>query len=145
VNQEARTARFTVYPDSAQIAGGLFTGDAGQTRSELTQWIRVQHPVVTLRPGASATDMVTVKVPPAATRGEHYGVIWVQQAGHARADGGFGVNEVSRVGIRVYLAVGRGGPRRRTSPSPPLPGTGQPRAGRPSRSTWTTPASGPST
>jgi hypothetical protein len=109
VNQEARTARFTVYPDAAQIAGGLFTGDAGQTRSELTQWIQVQHPVITLRPGASVMDTVTIKVPQAATRGEHYGVIWVQQAGHARAASGFGVNEVSRVGIRVYLAVGRGG------------------------------------
>jgi hypothetical protein len=109
MNQEARTARFTVYPDAAQIASGLFTGDAGATRSELTEWIRVQHPTVTLRPGASVMDMVTLKVPRVATRGEHYGVIWVQQAAHVRAANGFGVNDVSRVGIRVYLAVGHGG------------------------------------
>jgi hypothetical protein len=87
----------------------LFTGDPGETRSELTEWIRVQRPAVVLRPGASALDMVTIRVPRGATRGEHYGVIWVQQEAHLRVAKGFGVNEVARVGIRVYLAVGRGG------------------------------------
>jgi hypothetical protein len=109
MNQEARPARFTVYPDAASIANGLFAGYAGDTRNELTGWIRVQHPAVTLAPGASVMDTITIKVPPGATRGEHYGVIWVQQAAKARAANGFGVIEVSRVGIRVYLAVGRGG------------------------------------
>lgn len=109
MNQEAQTAHFFVYPDAAHISNGLFTGDAGATRSELTGWISVQHPAVTLRPGTSATDMVTIKVPPGATRGEHYAVIWVQQAAYVRAASGFGVNDVARVGIRVYLAVGRGG------------------------------------
>jgi hypothetical protein len=109
MNQETRTARFTIYPDAAQIAHGLFTGDAGATRSELTEWIRVQHPAVTLPPGASVMDTVTIRVPPVATRGEHHGVIWVQQAAHLRVAKGFGVNDVARVGIRVYLAVGHGG------------------------------------
>jgi hypothetical protein len=109
VNQEPRTAHFTVYPDAAQIRHELFTGDAGGTRSELTQWIRVQHPKVTLRPGASVMDTVTIKVPRGATRGEHYGVIWVQQTAHVRVTQGFGINDVARVGIRVYLAVGQGG------------------------------------
>jgi hypothetical protein len=109
MNQEAQTAHFTVYPDAAQILHGLFTGDAGATRSELTGWISVQHPTVTLRPGASVMDLVTIKVPRGATRGEHYAVIWIQQAAHVRAANGFGVNDVARVGIRVYLAVGRGG------------------------------------
>ena len=109
MNQETRTARFTVYPDAAYIASGLFTGYAGATRNELTGWISVQHPAVTLAPGASAMDTVTIKVPACATRGEHYGVIWVQQTAQARSATGFGVIEVSRVGIRVYLAVGKGG------------------------------------
>jgi hypothetical protein len=108
-NQESQPARFTVYPDAAQIANGVFVGDAGETRNELTGWISVQHPVVTLAPGASVMDMITVKVPAGATRGEHYGVIWVQQTAQSHASKGFGVIEVSRVGIRVYLAVGRGG------------------------------------
>jgi hypothetical protein len=109
MNQEARRARFTVYPDAASIANGLFTGDAGDTRSELTGWVRVQHPAVTLAPGASAMDTITIKVPAGATRGEHYGVIWVQQTARAHTASGFGVTEVSRIGIRIYLAVGKGG------------------------------------
>ena len=109
LNQEPKTAHFTVYVDAAQIANGLFTGDAGATRSELTGWMNVQHRSVTLRPGKSVMDLVTIKVPPGATRGEHYAVIWVQQAAYVHAANGFGVNDVTRVGIRVYLAVGRGG------------------------------------
>ena len=109
MNQEAQTAHFTLYPDAAQIIHGLFTGDAGASRSELTGWISVQHRAVTLPPHASAMDLVTIKVPRGATRGEHYAVIWVQQAAYLRAASGFAVNDVARVGIRVYLAVGRGG------------------------------------
>ena len=109
LNQEPKTAHFTVYADAAEIANGLFTGDAGATPSELTGWISVQHRSVTLRPDTSVLDLVTIKVPKGATRGEHYAVIWVQQAALVRAANGFGVNDVARVGIRVYLAVGRGG------------------------------------
>ena len=109
MNQEARTAHFIVYPDAARISNGSFSGDSGATRSELTCWISVQFQTLTLRPQASAMDMITIKVPPGATRGEHYGVIWVQQAAQARTSGGLGVNEVTRVGIRVYLAIGQGG------------------------------------
>jgi hypothetical protein len=108
-NGESRSARFTVYPGAATIAKGAFVGDAGATRNELTRWISVQHPSVTLAPNSSVMDMITIKVPPGATRGEHYGAIWVQQTAQSHATTGFGVTEVSRVGIRVYLAVGRGG------------------------------------
>ncbi len=109
VNEEPRKARFSVYPDAAYISGGQFTGYPGATRSELTTWITVQHPTVTLAAGASVPDMITIRVPRNATRGEHYGVIWVQQSALARNHHGIGVLEVARVGIRVYLAVGRGG------------------------------------
>jgi hypothetical protein len=108
-NGEARTARFTVYADAAHITAGQFAGDTGATRSELTGWVSVQHPVVTLAAGASVTDLVTIKVPLGATSGEHYGVVWVQQAAKARTGGGSSVIEVDRVGVRIYLAVGRGG------------------------------------
>ena len=109
VNEEPRRARFSVYPDAAYISNGQFTGYPGATRSELTTWISVQHPVVTLAPGASVTDLVTIKVPRGATRGEHYGVVWVQQTAKRSASTGFGITEVARVGVRVYLAVGHGG------------------------------------
>ena len=109
MNDEPRTVRFAVYPDTAHISGGQFIGYQGATRSELTSWISVQHPSVTLAPRSSVTDIITISVPKTATRGEHYGVIWVQQAAHARKGAGFSVKEVSRIGVRVYLAVGRGG------------------------------------
>jgi len=109
VNQESRPSTFLVYPDAAMIEKGAFIGDAGATRSELTTWITVQHAHVTLAPGASAFDLVTIKVPRIATKGEHYGVIWVQQSSHEHSRRGFGVIEVNRVGIRIYLAIGRGG------------------------------------
>ncbi|MGD0065517.1 MAG: hypothetical protein ABSB76_18990 [Streptosporangiaceae bacterium] len=108
-NEETRIAHFTVYPDAAQISNEEFTGEAGATRSELTGWISVQHPVLNLAPGASEMDMITIKVPLEATRGEHYAEVWVQQEAYARTATGFGINEVTRIGIRVYLAVGQGG------------------------------------
>jgi hypothetical protein len=109
-NEEAKTAHFTVYAAAAHIVGGLFVGDAGATRDELTTWVSVQHPVVTLAAGASVMDMITVKVPRGATRGEQYGVIWVQQAAKVRTQNTkSSVTEVARVGVRMYVAVGRGG------------------------------------
>jgi hypothetical protein len=108
MNQESKQAHLSVYPDAAHIKNGYFIGDAGHARSELTGWITVQHPSVNLRPGASIMDRITIRVPRLATRGEHYGVIWVQQT--ARVHGrGVGVTEVARAGIRIYLAIGRGG------------------------------------
>jgi hypothetical protein len=109
VNYETRTSKLTVYPDAAQITDETFTGDAGQTRSELTGWISVQHSSLTLAPESSQMDMITIKVPPGASRGEHYGVIWVQQTAYVRGANGLGISEVDRVGVRIYLAVGRGG------------------------------------
>ena len=109
INQEPRTARFTVYPAAARITQGVFTGLAGHARSELTGWITVKHPSLTLGPGRSAMDLVTIRVPAGATRGEHYGVIWTQQAASAAAAGNVAIKDVARVGVRVYLAVGRGG------------------------------------
>ena len=109
LNEESRTAHFTVYPDAARIGHGLFTGDAGETRSELTRWITLKHGSLTLRPHTSALDMVTIRVPRAATRGEHYGVLWAQQVARGRSAHGLRITEVARVGIRIYLAIGRGG------------------------------------
>jgi hypothetical protein len=109
LNNERHTERFSVYPDAAHITDGLFVGDSGATRNELTRWISVQHPTVTLAAGASVTDMVTIKVPKGATKGEHYAVVWVQQTAKPSKRSGFALTEISRVGVRVYLAVGRGG------------------------------------
>ena len=109
LNEESHAAHFTVYPDAAQISHGSFVGDDGATRSELTTWISVQHPELTLGPHTSAMDMITIRVSREPTRGEHYGVIWVQQETRGHAANGVALNEVARVGVRIYLAVGPGG------------------------------------
>jgi hypothetical protein len=109
INEERRTARFAVYPGAARVAGGSFIGGAGRARNELTGWVTVQHPSLVLGPGQSAMDLVTVRVPLDATRGEHYGVIWAEQAAAVRAGKDVSIRDVARAGIRVYLAVGRGG------------------------------------
>jgi hypothetical protein len=109
LNQETRSSHFAVYPDAARITRGLFIGEAGQTRSELTSWTSLQHQALTIRPEASVLDMVTIRVPRGATRGEHYGVIWVQQTSRIHRADGTNIIEVNRVGIRIYLDVGLGG------------------------------------
>jgi hypothetical protein len=109
LNQEMHASSFTIYPDAAQITHGMFIGDAGQTRNELTGWIAIQHRTVMLAPYASTLDLVTIHVPREATRGEHYGVIWVQQTATGLSDRGSEIREISRVGVRIYLAIGKGG------------------------------------
>ena len=146
LNQEPRTAHFTVYPDAAQIRRESFTGDAGATRSELTSGSAYSTRRSPWAPGASVMDMVTIKVPRGATRGEHYAVIWVQQAAHVRAATGFGVNE--RGQGRDPRLPGRRAWRRpadelrhRLHHRAPV----GPRLAVHPASTWRTPAGGPST
>jgi hypothetical protein len=130
INDEPRTARFAVYPGAAVITGGMFIGLAGHARNELTGWITVQHPSVTLGPGQSALDLVTIRVPAGATRAEHYAVIWAEQSQLVRSSAHVTIREVARVGVRVYLAVGRGGVPPTsfvvTSMTGQLPGPGKP-------------------
>jgi hypothetical protein len=56
----------------------------------------------------TAIAAVEINVPVDAAPGEQYAVVWVEARSPAVAQGG--VSQVSRVGIRVYLSVGPGGP-----------------------------------
>ncbi len=107
-NNEPQTSHFTVYADAARIRHGSFEGSPGRTRNELTTWVSIRNSRVTLRPDKTVMDLVTIRVPRVATRGEHYGVIWVQQSARARSGRGVAVSEVNRVGIPIYLAVSHG-------------------------------------
>jgi hypothetical protein len=110
-NNTSSVAHVSVYADAAAIRGGQFTGDTGAVRSDLIRWTSVGRPVLTLAPWASAMDMVTIRVPRDAVAGERYGVVWAQETSHARGNGQrFAVTEVNRVGVRIYLDVGPGGP-----------------------------------
>ena len=98
-----------VYPDAATIRGGSFIGDTGQTRSELTTWITTSRHSVSLTPHASTMVTVTINVPRNASSGERYGVIWVQETSRVPSSSGVAIKEINRVGVRIYLSVGRGG------------------------------------
>ncbi|MCK9929629.1 hypothetical protein MXD62_21055, partial [Frankia sp. Mgl5] len=76
---------------------------------KLTTWIRLDRPTLTLQPGASAPITATITVPHDASPGERYAGIWAETT-TADPTQGANVVQVSRVGVRVYLAVGPGGP-----------------------------------
>ena len=110
VNLSASAAHVTVFPDAATIRGGYFIGDVGQTPSDLTTWITMSRPSVSLAPNARAMVTVTIQVPRTASPGNLYGVIWAQETGVGKSSNGINLIEANRVGIRIYVSVGPGGP-----------------------------------
>ena len=109
-NLTPSAARITVYQDAASIRGGAFIGDVGQTPSYLTTWITMSRHSVSLAPHARAMVTVTIQVPPTASPGNLYGVIWAQETYLGKTSTGVNLIETNRVGIRIYLSVGPGGP-----------------------------------
>jgi hypothetical protein len=109
-NLTPSAARITVYPDAATIRGGYFIGDVGQTPSYLTTWITMSRHSVSLAPHARAMVTVTIQVPRTASPGNLYGVIWAQETNLGKTSSGVNIIEANRVGIRIYLNVGPGGP-----------------------------------
>jgi energy-converting hydrogenase Eha subunit E len=108
-NGSASTRRISLYAGAASISHGTFNIAPGRARNDLTTWITLNPARLTLPPGGSARVTATIAVPRNAYRGERYAGIWAQTAtAHSRHKKN--VLEVSRVGIRVYLAVGKGGP-----------------------------------
>ncbi len=104
-NTTSRRLSIDLYAAAASIEKRTFAYATGRTPNELTEWISVDHPVLKLPPGSKKTARVTIGVPPTASRGERYGVLWAEVAG-----AGTGTAKViNRVGIRIYLDVGPGG------------------------------------
>ncbi len=107
-NKSNSEARLTVYPSAASVENGTFSVAPGHTPNDLTTWISLDHETLILPPGASAPVTATIAVPRDASPGERYAGIWAETTTPALHDKG--VAEVNRVGIRVYLDVGPGGP-----------------------------------
>jgi len=103
-------ARITLYPDAATIRDGSFVGDSGEARSYLTTWISLSQHSVSLAPQARAMVTVTIRVPRTASTGNLYGVIWAQETSLGKGSGDVNILQVNRVGVRIYLNVGPGGP-----------------------------------
>jgi hypothetical protein len=107
-NTSAAAAHLVIYPAAATIEGGSFRGAVGHTPNELSSWTSVRPGGVDVPGDGHATATVTITVPRDAAPGEQYGVVWVEARSQPVAEGG--VTRVSRVGIRLYVSVGPGGP-----------------------------------
>ena len=99
--------RIGLYAAGAVVSKGRFEFLEGRTQNELSSWIEVDSSSVVLAPRGSATAVITVTVPVDAEDGERYAVVWAETP--PSSGPGTDVTTIDRVGIRVYLSVGRGG------------------------------------
>ena len=96
-----------LYPGAADVKENEFAVAEGHAGNELTSWISLNTPSLDLPKRGQRTAEVEINVPPDASKGERYGVIWAETKGHR--NGSDPIEIVSRVGIRIYLDVGPGG------------------------------------
>ena len=102
------SAQVHLYAAAATITNGTFHGEPGKTPNDLSTWTSVTAADIDLMADQAATATVTITVPSNAAPGERYGVVWAEV--RAPAISGGGVTQISRVGIRLYLSIGPGGP-----------------------------------
>ena len=107
-NASAEAVEVVTYAAAARIEDGLFIGAEGRTVNELSQWTTVVPETRQLASGTVGIAVVNVTVPLDAAPGEYYGVLWAQVGSATNSHGGVFV--VNRVGIRMYISVGPGGP-----------------------------------
>jgi hypothetical protein len=107
INTTRSTVNIAVYSAAASLRRGRFGLAPGRTRNELSSWTRVSQGVLRLAPGTKTFETVTINVPKHASPGKRYAVIWAQASARAPAAGG--VTLVNRVGVRMYVTVGKGG------------------------------------
>jgi hypothetical protein len=106
-NTTASSLHIVAYPAAAAISQGAFVGAAAHTANELSTWTSVLPGSSEVPSGGHAIVTVRIAVPRDAPPGEQYGVVWAETRSAAPA--GDGITRVSRVGIRLYLAIGPGG------------------------------------
>lgn len=94
----------SLYVAPARIAGGAFSIGARGGAGKLTGWGSVAPGRVDLPPGGRATAVLRIAVPTDAEPGEYYGAAVAEVV----TPGSSGVRLASRVGVRIYLAVGNG-------------------------------------
>jgi hypothetical protein len=107
-NTTSAIQHLTIYAAAADVRNQRFQLAPGHTPNELSTWTGANRHEVTLAPHARSMVTTTIAVPDDAAPGERYAVIWAEAAKAAPPGGG--VAEVNRVGIRIYLSVGRGNP-----------------------------------
>ena len=97
-----------LYAAAATIEHGSFVGVAGHHANDLSSWSSVSPGNADVAASGTATVTVTIAVPGDAAPGEQYGVVWAETRSATAPESG--VVEVSRVGIRLYVSIGPGGP-----------------------------------
>ena len=107
-NTSASRVHVVLYSAAATIAHGSFLGSVGHTPDELSTWTSIRPATLAVPAVGNATATVTIAVPRDAAPGERYGVVWAEA--RSTPTGGVGITQVNRVGIRLYLSVGPGGP-----------------------------------
>jgi hypothetical protein len=106
-NGSTAIAAVAIYPAAAAIVRGSFIGAASNTANDLSSWTSVTPDVAEIANGGRAIATVTISVPHDAAPGEQYAVVWAEVRS-STLDGG--ITQVSRVGVRLYISVGPGGP-----------------------------------
>jgi hypothetical protein len=106
-NRTEERQKIELYPAAATVADARFRFGEGRTANELSSWISLDRETVELEPHGEARFRATIAVPPKASRGERYAVIWA--AISSATDPGANVNKIHRVGVRTYLDIGTGG------------------------------------
>ncbi|MET3861732.1 hypothetical protein ABIE38_002668 [Dietzia sp. 2505] len=106
-NDTGAPATLDVYAGPAEIRDGNFVPTPRGETSPLTSWVGLSADEVTLENGQSAEVLVTITVPDDAPEVEQYGAIWVSTK-PAAADAEQQIQQVSRVGVRLYVSVGEG-------------------------------------
>lgn len=105
-NNTSTAQSVRVYTGPGAITAGVFTvGATAAAPTDLTTWTTVAPPRLEMAPGQRTDAVVTIAVPPDAAEAESYGVVWAEITSPA-APGESA--QVSRVGVRIYLAVGPG-------------------------------------
>jgi hypothetical protein len=107
-NTTRASTRLALYAAAASITRGSFLGAAAHAPNDLSSWTAVTPGEPEVPAGGTVTATVTIAVPRDAAPGEQYGVVWAEARSAPKAGGG--VTQVSRVGIRLYISVGPGGP-----------------------------------
>ncbi|MEO3925408.1 hypothetical protein ABGB07_16285 [Micromonosporaceae bacterium B7E4] len=107
VNKTSRTQQIDLYAAAATVEEGRFRFGEGRTQNELSSWITLDKDRVDLPPGARTRVRATLDVPPPISTGERYAVIWASTKSPPKKSAN--VNQIHRVGVRVYLDIGVGG------------------------------------
>jgi hypothetical protein len=102
-NDTEAPANPKVYVAPASIKDGEFNPGAEGDDGEIPRWSSLSVSTLSLGPGQASTLELTIDVPKDAKDGEYYGAVFAEVAAERGQ-----INQVNRVGVRIYLSVGSG-------------------------------------